>query len=61
MEDLDSALALCDASVTEREAISVEWPHFNLDWLLSNRLFCENKGDTWLNTTRSSDFVFQVK
>ncbi len=56
-EDFDSALALRSTSVTEIKAVSVEWQLLNTDWLLSSRLFCERKEDTWLNTTRSSDFA----
>ncbi len=45
------------ASVTESRAVSVEWPLLKPDWLLSRMLFCERNRESWLNTTRSSDFA----
>ncbi len=57
-EDLEAALASLRASVTESRAVSVEWPLLKPDWLLSRRmLFCARNRESWLNTTRSSDFA----
>ncbi len=53
-EDLESALASLRASTTESKAVSVECPLLKPDWLLSRRLFCVRKAETWLNTTCSS-------
>ncbi len=58
-EDLEAALASVRASTTESKAVSVECPLLKPDWLLSRRLFCVRKAETWLNATRSS--VFAIK
>ncbi len=57
-DDLDSALGIHSDSVTDSKGVSVEWPLLNPDWLLSSRLFCERKEETWLNTTH---FDFAMK
>ncbi len=55
IEDLESALASLRASTTGVcKAVSVECPLLKPDWLLSRRLFCVRKAETWLNTARSS-------
>ncbi len=59
IEDLESALASLRASTTESKAVSVECPLLKPDWLLSRRLFCERKAETWLNTARSSVFAMK--
>ncbi len=56
-EDLEAALASLRASVTESRAVSVECPLLKPDWLLSRMLFCARNRESWLNTTRSSDFA----
>ena len=38
-DDLDAALAVSRAVVTDRRAVSVEWPVLKPDWLGSSRLF----------------------
>ncbi len=48
-EDLEASLASLKASTTESKAVSVECPHLKSDWLLSRRLVCEIKAETWLN------------
>ncbi len=53
-DDLESALAICRASVTESSAVSVEWPLLKPDCLASSLLFCERNNETWLKTTRLS-------
>ncbi len=53
-DDLESALAIRRASVTERSAVLVEWPLLKPDCLASSLLFCERNNETWLKTTRSS-------
>ncbi len=53
-DDLESAFAICRASVTESIAVSVEWPLLKPDCLASSLLFCERNNETWLKTTRSS-------
>ncbi len=58
-EHLEAALARLRASTTESKAVSVECPFLNPDWLLSRRLFCVRKAETWLNTTRSSVFAMK--
>ncbi len=50
-EDLEASLASLKASKTENKAVSVERPLLKIDWLLSRRLFCVRKAETWLNTT----------
>ncbi len=50
-DDLDSAFAICRASVTESSAVSVEWPLLKLDCLAYSLLFCEKNKKTWLKTT----------
>ncbi len=59
IEDLESALASLRASTTESKAVSVECPLLKPDWLLSRRLFCERKAETWLNTAHSSVFAMK--
>ncbi len=56
-EDLESALASLRASTTESKAVSVKCPLLNPDWLLSKRLFCVRKSETWLNKAHSSVFA----
>ncbi len=51
-EDLEAALVSLRASTTESKAVSVECPLLKPDWLLSRRLFCVRKAETWLNTTQ---------
>ncbi len=58
-EDLEAALASLRASTIESKAVSVECPLQKTDWLLSRRLFCVRKVETWLNTTRSSVFAMK--
>ncbi len=50
-EDLEAALASLRASTTESKAVSVECPLLKPDWLLSRRLFCVRKAETWLNNS----------
>ncbi len=59
IDDLEFALASLRASITESKAVSVECPLLKPDWLLSRRLFCVRKADTWLNTAPSSVFAIQ--
>ncbi len=56
-DDLESAFEIRRASVTERSAVSVEWPLLKPDCLESSLLFCERNNDTWLKTTRLSVFA----
>ncbi len=56
-DDLESAFAIRRASVTESNAVSVECPHLNPDWLASSRLCFDRNEDNWLRTTRSSVFA----
>ncbi len=58
-EDLEAALASLRASTTESKAVSVECPLLKPDWLLSRRLFCVRKAETWLNTAHSSVFAMK--
>ncbi len=58
-EDLEAALASLRASTTESKAVLVECPLLKPYWLLSRRLFCVRKAETWLNTTRSSVFALK--
>ncbi len=60
-DDLESALAIRRASVTESSAVSVEWPLLKPDCLASILLFCERNNETWLKTTRSSVFVMNER
>ncbi len=53
-DDLESAFAICRASVTESSAGSVEWPLLKPDWLAFSLLLCERNNETWLKTTRLS-------
>ncbi len=53
-DDLESAFAIRRASVTDRSAVSVEWPLMKPDCLASSLLFCERNNETWMKTTRSS-------
>ncbi len=59
IEDLESDLASFRASITESKAVSVECPRLKPDWLLSRRLFCVRKTETWLNTAHSSVFAMK--
>ncbi len=59
MENLESALVSLKASTTESKAVSVECPLLKSDGLLSRRLFCVRKAETWLNTSRSSVFAMK--
>ncbi len=56
-DDLESALEIRRASVTESSAVSVECPHLNPDWLASSRLCFGKNKDNWLKTTLSSVFA----
>ncbi len=58
-EDLEAALTSLRASTTESKAVSVECPLLKPDWLLSRRLFCVRKAETWFNTTHSSVFAMK--
>ncbi len=53
-DDLESAFAICRASVIESSAVSVEWPLLKPDCLASSLLFCERNNETWLKTTLSN-------
>ncbi len=61
IDDLESAFAICRASLTESSAVSVEWPLLKPDCLASSLLFCERNNDTWLKTTRSSVFAMNAR
>ncbi len=54
---LESAFAICRASVTESSAASVECPRLNPDWLASSRLCYDRNEDNWLEITCSSIFA----
>ncbi len=56
-DNLESACAIRRASVTEKSAVSVEWPLLKPDCLASSLLFCERNNDTWLKTTCLSVFA----
>ncbi len=58
-KDLEAALTSLRASTTESKAVSVECPLLKPDWLLSRRLFCVRKAETWLNSTHSSVFAMK--
>ncbi len=58
-EDLEAALASPRASTTESKAVSDECPLLKPDWLLSRKLFCVRKAETWFNTTRLSVFAMK--
>ncbi len=58
-EDPEATLASLRASTTESKEVSVECPLPKPDWLLSRRLFCARKAETWLNTTHSSVFAMK--
>ncbi len=58
-EDLEAASSSLRASTTESKAVSVECPLLKPDGLLSRRLFCVRKAESWLNTTRSSVFAMK--
>ncbi len=45
-DDFESAFAIHRVSLTERSAVSVEWPLLKPDWLASSLLFCERNNDT---------------
>ncbi len=49
-DDLDSAFAICRASVNESSTVSVEWPLLKPDCLASSLLFCERNNESWLNS-----------
>ncbi len=55
-EDWWFGISFCNqwASVTERSAVSVEWPLLKPNWLASSLLFCERNNDNWLKTTHLS-------
>ncbi len=40
-DDLESAFAIRNASLTDSSTVSVEWPLLKPDWLASSLLFCE--------------------
>lgn len=56
-DDLESALTIRRASLSDSRAVSDEGLHLNPDWLTSSWLFYERKEDTWLKTTLSSVFT----
>ncbi len=56
-DDLESAFAICRASVTESSAVSVEWPLLKPNCLASSLLFCERDNETWLKTALLSVFA----
>ncbi len=58
-EDLEYFLASLRASTTESKAVLVDCPLLKPEWLLSRRLFCVRKAETWLNTARSSVFAMK--
>ncbi len=58
-EDLETVLASLRSSTTESKAVLIECRLLKPDWLLSRRLFCVRKAETWLNTTRSSVFAMK--
>ncbi len=58
-EDLEAVIASLRASTTKSKAILVACPLLKSDWLLSRRLFCVRKAETWLNTTSSSVFAMK--
>ncbi len=60
-DDVESAFAICKASVTESSAVLVECPHLNPDWLASSWLFCQRNDETWLKTTSSSVFAMNER
>ena len=49
-EDLEAALAIRRASVTDSNAVSVECPFLKPDWLTSSWLLRDKKNVTWLKT-----------
>ncbi len=51
VDDFESALANLRSSTTESKAVSVECPLLKPDWLLSRRLLCVRKAETWLNNS----------
>ncbi len=60
-DDLESAFAICRASVTESSAVSVECPRLIPDLLASSSLCFDRNEDNWLKTTRSSGLAMNVK
>ena len=56
-DDLKAALAVWRAVVTDRRAVSVEWPVLKPDWLGYSRLFLERKFDSWA----ARSIVFEKK
>ncbi len=58
-EDLEAALASLRASTTESKVVSVKCPFLKPYGLLSRRLFCVKKAESWLNTTHSSVFAMK--
>ncbi len=56
-DGLESAFAICRASVTESSAVLGECPHLNPDWLASSRFCFDRNNDKWLKTTCSSVFA----
>ncbi len=61
IKDLEFVLASLKASTTESKAVSVECPLLKPDWLLSRRLFCLRKAETWLKTACSHIFCNERK
>ncbi len=59
IEDFESALASFRASATESKAVLVELPLLKPDWLLSRRLFCVRKAETWFNSLKC--FCIEMK
>jgi len=53
-EEREAARAAWSDSLTERSAVSVEWPGLKPDWWGSSRLFSEKKAESWLDAARSS-------
>ncbi len=53
-DDLESNFAICRASVTESNVVSVKWLLLKPDCLASSLLFWERNNETWLKTTHSS-------
>ncbi len=55
-EDFEASLK---ASTTKSKAVLVECRLLKPDWLLSRRLFCVRRAETWFNTTLSSVFAMK--
>jgi len=52
-QDWPAALAAFRASVTDKKAVSVEWPLLKPDWFGLRRLFCDRNSETCLKTAFS--------